>query len=281
MKFKIIYTSMALLFGAFILLSNSSGRALIANEGNTGAPGDNAPNGRTCQSCHNGAGIQVTLDIEVEDATGNIISEYTPGEVYTARVIVNTAVGNPQQYGFQMVSEVDADNSATNSWLNPASNVQVASTTAGRSYAEHKGASSSNIFEVQWEAPAPGTGSVTFYAAGNGVNGNGTSSGDGAATTSFSLSEGTVNSTAATQRVEPSLSIFPNPALDQVQLNAQGITPDPVTITVLDQQGKMVLQQLLPGQPQMSMQVGNLPAGIYFIQLDQNGNRWIEKVIKV
>ena len=68
MKLRILYTFSFLFFISIVFLSNSTGRAVTANEGNTGAPNDNANMNRTCQTCHNNGSFTVTPEIEIKDA---------------------------------------------------------------------------------------------------------------------------------------------------------------------------------------------------------------------
>ncbi|MFK7982886.1 MAG: hypothetical protein AB8G86_23095, partial [Saprospiraceae bacterium] len=119
MKIRTLYTIFSLALLAIISLSNAGGRAGAANQGNTGAPGDqmSGNNPRTCQSCHATGDIQVLLSLEVLDAENNPITTYTPNEVYTAKVRIDSAAGPAALgYGFQMVSLFDADDTDVDGW---------------------------------------------------------------------------------------------------------------------------------------------------------------------
>ena len=269
MNLKIIFTSAALLFLGFLLINNSSGRASVANEGNTGAPGDNAPAGRTCQTCHSGTAIQVDLGLEVTDLDGNAVNSYIPGNTYNVQVAINAVAGSPSAYGFQLVSERNSDNQSINSFSNPSANAKLATINAtGRQYAEHSAPSNSNTFTVQWTAPEAGTGAVTFYSAGNGVNGNSQSSGDGADKTSLTLTEEAGSSVFETQRSLP-LSLAPNPVRESVAITIPVSFQGPFLIRVADQQGRILKQEagLAFGSSFTSnLFVGDLSPGAYFLQ---------------
>jgi hypothetical protein len=269
MNLKIIYTSAALLFLGFLLVNNSSGRASVANEGNTGAPGDEAPAGRTCQSCHNSTAIQVNLDLEVTDLEGNAVTSYIPGNTYNVQVAINAVTGSPSAYGFQLVSERNSDNQSINSFSNPSSNAKLATINAtGRQYAEHSSPSSSNTFTVQWTAPEAGTGAVTFYSAGNGVNSNSQSSGDGANKTSLMLSEEAGSSVFETPRSLP-LSLAPNPVRESVAVTIPAAFQGPFQLRVADLQGRILKQEtgLAYGNSfTPNLFVGDLTPGTYFLQ---------------
>ena len=269
MNWKMIYTSVFLLLSGFLLMNSSNGRATVANEGNTGAPGDVAVSNRTCQNCHNSASIQVTLSLNVTDLEDNPVSTYIPNNPYLVHVTVNPAVGSPARYGFQLVSEIDSNNESTNSFSNPSSNAKLVNTSNGRQYAEHKTPSNTNIFTVQWTAPEVGSGDVTFYSGGNGVNFNGESSGDGAAVTSLTLAEET-GSFVFEPKDELTLSIAPNPAYESIQLTAGSELNGAYLLRVLDLNGRIAIQQTgftFGGTFLQPLSVSQLPSGVYVVQL--------------
>lgn len=269
MNRKLTLTSLGLLLLGFLLINSSNGRATAANEGNTGAPGDVAPAGRTCQNCHLSSAIQVNMGIEVTDLDENPVTAYVPGNTYQVKVKINSVAGTPSAYGFQLVSEIDAGNQSVNTFANPSANAKLVNTSNGRQYAEHKTPSASNEFSVQWTAPAAGTGPVTFYSAGNGVNSNGQSSGDGASKTSFSLPE-----EAGSSVFEPSrmlqLALAPNPASESIRVSAVDPLLGAYTLRISDRSGRVVTQLsaiAFGGDFAQVIDLGTLPSGHYFLQV--------------
>jgi hypothetical protein len=282
MKFKILYTFFGLLFGAFLLISSSNGRATSAGEGNTGAPGENAPNGRTCQTCHNtSAAIQVSLNIELLDPNGEAVSSYIPGETYTAKVVISAAAGNPVAYGFQLVSLLDDGNAEYNAFQNPASNVKLATTNINRQYAEHNNPSSSNEFLVEWVAPDAGQGSVTFYAGGNGVNDNSATSGDGAAINSLTIEEGTNTFTQQIRQQELDLVAIPNPASDFIQLELGESVEDNFLLQIVTITGQVLrTQEVASSAGKTEVNISDLPAGQYVLLLQNDRYQAVERIVK-
>ena len=271
MNWKMTLTMIALLLGGFLLMNSSNGRATVGDEGNTGAPGDEAVNNRTCQTCHNTGPLQVTLDIFVTDQGENPVDTYVPGETYNVDVVVTPSVGTPAKYGFQLVGEIDANNESTNSFSNASSNAKLVNTSNGRQYAEHKTPSDANQFSVEWTAPQAGTGDVTFYAGGNGVNGNGQNSGDGAAVTSFTLTED-VGASVFENVNTIALSVAPNPAYESIQLTTGTELNGNYLLRVVDMEGRIVLQQTgFAFLAQTTIAVDGLASGSYFVQI-LNGN---------
>ncbi len=276
MKFRSIYMILGLCFLGFIFSSNRNGRAAGQNWGNTGAPGDQTlANGqpRTCVSCHNTGNIQVTLDIILTDDDGNTISDnYTPGATYDLQVKVNHAAGpTPGGYGFQIVALDDANESEINTWTEPSANVKFSlASNTGRTYPEQVGLADSGDFQMKWTAPAEGTGSITFYSCGNGVNGTGSNGGDGAACSTLTLQEGMVNSTADVFARSFDLQISPNPANQFLNLAIRSSKSAEFKVSVLNTYGKVVRDEFIDfqhGDNELKLYIADLPNGMYFIQV--------------
>ncbi|MDG2464735.1 MAG: T9SS type A sorting domain-containing protein [Crocinitomicaceae bacterium] len=108
------------------------------------------------------------------DGNNVTVTSYIPGNSYTAKWIVTAA--QPIK-GFQGVA-LTSTNAQAGTFTTILSTQSTISTLGGRQYPEHQGSSGSGLFNFTWVAPAQGTGNVTFYSCGNGVNGNGGTPGD-------------------------------------------------------------------------------------------------------
>lgn len=78
------------------------------------------------------------------------------------------------------------------------------------------------------------------------------------------------------------LSIFPNPATERLTIQLEAASRDDLIIRLLDVTGKEVLVQqenLAVGQNQMNLNVADLAAGFYQVQLLMNGKMVTEKVV--
>ena len=174
--------------GYFIFAANSNGRATAANAGNTGAPGEN-----TCGQCHNGGNYNASVTVQMFAQGATVpTTQFFPGNTYTVKVTVNNAMGNPFGYGFQLTALTDAESSPISGYSSLASNVKQKTITiqnafTGRTYLEHNGVTSNNIFQFSWTAPQTLNEAVTFYASGNVVNGTGSTSGDATNSTSLTI----------------------------------------------------------------------------------------------
>lgn len=175
----------------FLFSSNSNGRATQANTGNTGAPGETT----TCSGCHSGGAygtVTVTIQMFI-DGTTTAVTSYNPGQTYDMRVTVQNSTGSPLGYGFQMTCLTSPANSPLGGYSALGSNVKqklvTTGTYMGRTYVEHNGVGTSNQFNLSWTAPAAGTGTVKFYAAGNCVNLSNSTSGDKVGNSSITITE--------------------------------------------------------------------------------------------
>ena len=228
-------------FGLFFI-SSSGGRAGAANTGNTGAPGE--PTTQTCGSCHSGgvfAPVSGLVSLTLPGET-DPIDRYQPGQTYELTYRVQ-ASGNPLGYGLQMTS-LDGGNQEAGTWSSPASNVQIetASAVGGRTYIEHKGVTSNNIFTLNWTAPTDNVGLISFYHAASAVNRNGSSGGDNGSGSQLFILEPEGGATGLDNQLqEPQITLFPNPLVGN-QLFVQGswITEELPTVRVYDASGKLV-----------------------------------------
>ncbi len=263
------YVYLAFIFSLLLVvtMSNRLGRATVAGLGSTGAPGDDAT---VCQSCHNGPITTATQILVLDNA--DTVTQYEPNKTYQIHVRVNYVSGNkPKAHGFQMtLLNAAKGKTGTNlKTISPiSSNVKLVTTPKGRLYAEQTDRSATNLFEIQWVAPAAGSGPVTIYAGGNGVNSDGSESGDGGSKSSFQIEERIPASTQAA--ATPSLVIYPNPFTERFWI--QGDTNGLNKVEVVDLFGKKI-KEIDWMELNHSIDLSNLNDGIYFAKLfDQQNN---------
>lgn len=266
MKKHYFFPAIALLFAFGIISQSNSGGPAASGNRATGAPGDGST---SCVTCHSSGSFgMVSIDLEIRDDSGNVISTYVPGNVYNLNVQVS-ASGSPSGYGFQMIALRDDGNVTTNSFQNPGNLVRL-STTTGRQYAEHNQANPSGEFSVSWEAPEAGSGSVTFYVGANAVNGNGINSGDNANLFELTIDElgdttGNINGVIDFV-LSPSFKVYPNPAADVIQIDNPSDINEPYKL--FNSSGELVK---IFNHDQNTISLDQYPSGIYFlIQKDQH-----------
>ena len=214
MKFRTIYFILFVFSAFFILQSRSAGPALVGLGDRTGSP----VGGSAGCSCHGGGAFAPSVSAVVRDAGLNIVTEYTPGQVYTLEFTVSSSVGSPGGYGFQALAISNLSGNANAGTMTSAitANTQISS-TGGRSYLEHSGISTSGVFQTLWTAPASGFGRVDIYSRGLAINATGGTGGDVQSSSSLiSLSEKTsINYTQTTycnNAADPAPVIAGNPS---------------------------------------------------------------------
>ena len=172
-------------FYAQILLAWSNGPLAYR----TGAPGDKG----TCKEsgCHN------AYDLNSGSAVFSIKGPgvYTPGKTVKLKVSFKKSPGSLR--GFEMTA-LDADGNNIGKFKNIGNTTQVIAPNDYRGLdAEDKGkyiehtvvGNTKKNWQVKWVAPSSATGTVTFYAAGNDANGDGSPGGDYIYTTTMQLSD--------------------------------------------------------------------------------------------
>lgn len=257
-------------------MSNRKGRASVSQLGSTGAPGDDAT---VCQSCHNGP-ITVGIQIVVMDV-GDTITSYVANKTYRIHVRVNHLGGNvPKAHGFQMTL-LNAPKGQNGPNLKDlaiiSSNVKLTTPRNGRLYAEQNDRSVDSLFEIQWTAPLSGSGPVTIYAAGSGVNANDSNSGDGGSKSALQLDEKIVSFTEANGN--STIQIFPNPFTDKFWI--QGFTEELLKIEIVDLFGRNIMQRNL-NEKIKYIDLSHLNDGIYFAKLINHQDKLIrtQKLMK-
>ncbi len=290
MKFRLIYL---LFLGALcfvVLPGNKNGRASEAKKGNTGAPGDEAnANGapRICTYCHFGAAGPVVF-IHLLDENGDTLNQYIPGQQYKARVTISNNNPSLTGYGFQMIALRDADTTDIDGFFDPGNNTvnnyKIATINNGRTYVEHDNISNSNSFEVVWNAPPVGTGPVSFYAAGNAVNRNGTTSGDGADSEILQVQEAPSAAANDPNQLITELHISPNPVLEFARLDIKLRQSGIYKVRAFDTFGRQVwasTRHFETGMNQADLPVGTWPSGQYFLLISNGEYQRAVKMVKI
>ena len=156
----------------------------------TGAPGE--PN---CTACHGGSAVNAgggTLTI-----TG-LPTNYSPNQEITVTVTL-TQTGR-STFGFQLTALDDQGRRAGDLVLTDTARTILNSGAIQnnlRQYINHNSAGTNatapgqGSWSFTWRAPAQSAGRVTFYAAGNAANGNGSNGGDFIYTTNAPITPGT------------------------------------------------------------------------------------------
>jgi len=166
----------------------------------TGAPGDNP---LACTQCHN------SFPLNSGKGSVRVVfpgTAYRPGMTYRMRVELRDP--DQQRWGFQLTARLASDpaNAPAGDLIPPG---DLARVVCGNGAAKpctpgngiqlimhtvpgtRTGIRNGVDFEFDWTAPPAGSGSVSFYVAGNAANGDGTNQGDYIYTSSLTIQEDT------------------------------------------------------------------------------------------
>ena len=269
MKTKIISGIFYCSLGAAIWMGNSLGRAAGGNSNSTVNGCSN--NG----SCHAGANFQGALKLSVKK-NGSTVTKYIPGAIYEVELAVEKTggLGNPAGYGFQLTASKGGKDAGVFSNVMPKGNTQI-SKLNNRSFVEHDLLIPSGTVTVNWTAPPAGTGNVTFFAAGNLVNGAEGVKGDAATPPiTLVLSEGMGVSTADFGSEKAKIKVINNPSEEQYMLNCVAEKSGNAEIFIFGADGRQVYYASVAideGENTLPLQFGAQDAGIFVVCLKVDG----------
>lgn len=241
----------------------------------TGAPGDGdgtQGNSGSCADvgCHNSFDINSgpgSVTIEAPD-------EFVPG--VPVDFIVSVHDTTRFRFGFQVTIKNDAAENVGSFELIDGS---TRFATGNEDYVTHTLANSLSTWTVRWNPPEELTDDVTIYAAGNAADNRFTAANDYVYETSepllYSVTSGIDDiPTAPSIR---GLTVYPNPASSAATVAFDvGDTSD-LEISLYNSLGQKVRslshRTWLPGSYIETVQLTGLPAGVYFVQLqDERGS---------
>lgn len=259
--------------------TNGSG----APSGRTGSPGD----GVTCNSgsCHSGPAVTdqaatITSDVPV--------GGYVPGTTYNITATATKA--GVIEFGFQL-SPQNASGTKLGSFVTPLpAGTQFANPNTGlaNKYVTHTSSGTAGTgtktWTVQWTAPAPGTGTVTFYGAFNFTNSGNNSSGDVIKTTTLVITENTTVGINEADGGSEGFVVFPNPANEIINVSFYLSEAASVTAEIFDINGRIVKRtenvNLYPGRHELKFNAHDtMETGLYFIRLNDGKNLYTQKVV--
>lgn len=239
-----------ILLSIIFFCSNRVGRAFTTGSGTTTAPGES---GQYCGSfgCHFNGAFSPEAKLNLLDTNADTVNSYIPGESYTIIVDVDHD-GFPAGYGFQITSLENTFNSASGFFSDLPSRTREV-LIGDRQYIEQSNIIDMMPISLNWTAPVSGTGELSFYAAVNLVNGNGSSSGDGADTVKLTIAENLSSSLPGIQH-DPNL-FYPNPASSSININC---SENCTVLRILSMDGRLCdeyaynnfldVSALIPGQ---------------------------------
>jgi type IX secretion system substrate protein len=281
MKIKFTLTLFTLLLTALLFINNASGPGNIQDKDRTGSP--LSPGSCSAPGCHSGGGFNPSVSIELLK-NNQPVTTYIPGVTYDVKVTITASQGTPAGYGFQAVALAGVDNDNTGTWSSPTPGIQSLTLSNGRTYVEHSTPNTTNnFFQTEWMAPDIETGDVTFYAAGNAINLNNSTTGDIATTAQLVISEIGTSSVIDQQNLL-NFTIFPNPVDDILNFKISSRSSGDFDLQIISTDGRIVQKQsidLTEGENEKSINVSNLSNGIYLIQLVHDKEAATQTILKM
>ena len=276
MKKRILYFSLFSAFSVYVFTSSSNGPGAVQGQDRTGSPVSSGYCGNS--GCHSAGAFSPEIKIKLENSSSEEITEYIPGNTYTVKVKID-AEGSPAGYGFQSVA-LDSSHMNAGVFGTPGAGMRITNLD-NRDYVEHSQRDTDGEFEIEWTAPDAGTGDITFYAAGNAVNGSG-SSGDGADTTVLQLPEAQVSGLFDQEMASFALEISPNPVQDWVRLQWENQEVSPNQINILNATGQKIFSKnVTNAQTATEVLLQDQTAGIYFVQLVSDRGIQSKRLLKL
>jgi hypothetical protein len=265
------------------LMGNTIGPAHFGNGDRTGRVNAN----RTCGSagCHAApsAGVSVSATIIDKSTHQPLTGGYVAGTTYEVRLLAVNSVNSNSKFGFQ-VAIVDGQNRQAGNFsttgLNPDYHIGTSGLVKLLEHNKAISAAVSNEYEVtfDWEAPAVGTGTVTLWAIFNGVNGNGIDDAGDVVSMPFSMTiEENTNSYVEAIAPEATVSVYPNPVTDYLNISLGKARSGSYTVTVYDLRGRNIHQdelQVSGSHAGLRIPATDWKPGMYIIRVASSGASW-------
>ncbi len=229
-----------------------------APSGSTGSPGDGASCAKV--GCHTGSetvseGV-ITTTVPAEG--------YLSGETYSITVELTSETRN--RFGFQLSPQNLSGDQLGELIVTDASRTKL---TGGGKYITHNlssidGTDGTISWTFDW-VPTESSGDVTFYAAYNVGNGNGTASGDSIYVTSLTISEDPANNPVSIEEfVAMERVILVNPVKEQLVMNTSDIAQG-TQLLVVNLNGSIVMETQSMLTRNQQVDVSGLLPGTYLL----------------
>lgn len=240
------------------------------NEGSPGGKTGSPLDGASCTQCHTGSN-----PLEVNWISTNIPETgWIPGENYT--ITLNASHGAAQKIGFEITAEDETSKAGTFA-LNDDSRTQLTNSKRAvtHTFAGNASTDGENSWDLSWKAPENSAGPVTFYAAFNLANGDGTTADDQIAISTLFVPANT--STAVIDYAAKRLSAYPNPATHSVHVTA----PDEMQeLSVFNVAGHRLQSYNLQNRNALKIDLNGLTPGIYILKARTSEGELVHRIQK-
>jgi hypothetical protein len=275
------FTILSLLGASLMIIINGLFQESLTNSGGGfGTNVSNAPGTQNCTSCHSGTVNSGPGSVSI--ATNIPQNGFTPGETYEVTVTINSGGTGGNRYGFAC-SAVNSNNQQVGGFIsiNNTTQLRLSGQMISHTSTGNAGGSPTKTFTFNWTAPQQSGGTVTFFASGMSANGNNTTSGDQVYTTNTPVIE-FAGASVDVKIINESFNVFPNPAIDFVNINIISNSQWTSTnVQLMDMTGKTILQRVFPNSENLVLDFNpSVKSGLYFLKVEY-GNQTVTRKILV
>lgn len=96
----------------------------------------------------------------------------------------------------------------------------------------------------------------------------------------FAFDVRAIDAGIAQNKMDVSMSVYPNPASNEVNINFNGTYKGTASLIMTDVLGRVVYQSQISTASPAVVSVGELPSGIYFLTLQTNNGKTVQKIVK-
>ncbi len=255
-------------------MNASGGVGKRQNKDRTGSPvmGSGQTDG-VCVKCHSsGVNYGTVATMTLNDSLG-AVTEYIPGVTYRLKLIITD--NNGSGHGFQITCLLSNNQSA--GLATPITKNTQKSIVNNRWYFEHSQRLSGGDYEMDWIAPAAGSGTITFYGSALAVNGNGKTTGDQYVNIpNLVITQGVPNGISDIASVNK-LKLFPNPTNTNLNITNESTELDRIEIYSIS--GDLVYSQTMHNAS-VQVDVSNFGIGTYFVKSYAGNEVYSNRFIK-
>lgn len=287
MKIKSILIAAPLILGAVFISQFATSKlnnfTTLNRAGDPTGPGITSV--KNCTSCHSGM-TAIANDASRVFTFGDGNMKYYADSTYQVKFRINangpvgfsaTVLRNDSNLNAGMI--VPADTLETKLFQHLAS---------GRYYLNHRTGIPANGYKeyaFTWTAPKKGSGNVTFYFGSLTGDGDSTTSADTSFTNSYVITEEMLPVGVITSEdVNPSFTVWPNPASEKLFVNFDNQRSGNVTIRMYSIDGRhsvALLNQILPaGKQNLNIDLpGQVVPGVYILQFTAGEMNKVQKIL--
>lgn len=235
--------------------------------GKTGSPID----GANCTQCHTGSSTSN------ESWISSTIPEsgWIAGETYT--ITLNASNEAAKKIGFEITAENASAKTGTFS-LTDQSRIKLTNSNRAvtHTFAGNASTNGENSWEFSWKAPDNAAGEITFYAAFNLANGDGTTNGDQIVLSTLVIPANT--NTDVIEYPANRLVVYPNPASSRVNVNATALMQN---LSVFNVAGRLIQTHDNLNSNEFQINLEGLQPGLYFLKAQTTDGEILHRIQKL